>query len=80
MRFMGYAVGAGFTVMCSDFSLKSMIHEWSPECLGPNPFEVVGSCDAQFVLEFVPQDLQNEEVPQQLQVVGELCASEGKAV
>mmetsp|Transcript_28416 Transcript_28416/g.65911 ORF Transcript_28416/g.65911 Transcript_28416/m.65911 type:complete len:381 (-) Transcript_28416:169-1311(-) len=80
MRFMGYAVGAGFTVMCSDFSLKSLIHEWSADCLGPNPFKIVGSCSKNFTLEFVPQELQNEEVPQQLQVVGELCAADGRAV
>mmetsp|Transcript_58098 Transcript_58098/g.107289 ORF Transcript_58098/g.107289 Transcript_58098/m.107289 type:complete len:396 (-) Transcript_58098:159-1346(-) len=80
MQFMGYAIGAGFTVMCSDYSLKSLIYEWSTEHLGPNPFKIVGKCNQQFVLEFVPQELQNEEVPQQLQVVGELCASEGKAV
>jgi hypothetical protein len=30
-------------------------------------------------LEFVPSELQNEEVPQQLQVVGELCAEQGSA-
>lgn len=32
-----------------------------------------------FRLEFVPSELQNEEVPQQLQVVGELCAEHGHA-
>jgi len=80
MQFMGYAIGAGYTVMCSDFSLKSLIHEWSTEFLGPNPFKIVGECNRQFVLEFIPQELQNEEVPQQLQMLGELCASEGKAV
>lgn len=80
MQFMGFALRSGFTVMCSDFSLKSLIHEWSEEQLGPNPFLQVGECDQQFCLEFVPSELQNEEVPQQLQVVGELCADKGKAV
>lgn len=80
MLFMGFALRSGFTVMCSDFSLKSLIHEWSEEQLGPNPFMQVGTCDRQFCLEFFPSQLQNEEVPQQLQVVGELCADKGKAV
>lgn len=80
MQFMGFALRSGFTVMCSDFSLKSLIHEWSEEQLGPNPFLQVGSCDHQFCLEFIPSELQSEEVPQQLQVVGELCADKGKAV
>merc|ERR1719428_2673150 len=40
-----------------------------------------GECNAgQLQLEFVPSDLQNEEVPQQLQVVGQLCQDQGKAV
>lgn len=80
MRFMGFALRSGWTVMCSDFSLKSLMCEWSTEELGPNPFLKVGSCNSQFCLEFVPTELQHEEVPQQLQVVGELCADKGKAV
>lgn len=80
MQAMGFALRSGFTVMCSDFSLKSLIHEWSEEHLGPNPFLKVGECDSQFCLEFVPSELQHEDVPQQLQVVGELCADKGKAV
>jgi len=80
MRFMGFALQSGFTVMCSDCSLKSLIFEWSEDILGPNPFLSVGECDHQFRLEFIPGDLTNEEVPQQLQVVGELCKDSGKAV
>merc|ERR1719197_1652152 len=80
MQFIGFALRSAFTVMCSDFSLKSLIHEWSEEQLGPNPFLQVGTCDHQFCLEFIPSELQSEEVPQQLQVVGELCADKGKAV
>merc|ERR1719238_1843816 len=76
MRLMGLAVRRGFTVMCSDFSLKALISEWSEELLGPNPFVKMGECDFRFKLEFVPSDLKNEEVPQQLQVVGELCAEQ----
>lgn len=80
MEFMGLAMRRGFTVMCSDFSLKSLIYDWSEEHLGPNPFVKVGECDAQFQLEFVPVELQHEEVPQQLQVVGQLCSDKGKAI
>merc|ERR1712050_318958 len=47
---------------------------------GPNPFMKVSECSSQFQLEFVPAELQNEEVPQQLQVVGQLCSDTGKAV
>mmetsp|Transcript_94342 Transcript_94342/g.177550 ORF Transcript_94342/g.177550 Transcript_94342/m.177550 type:complete len:575 (+) Transcript_94342:125-1849(+) len=80
MKLMGLAVRSGYTVMCSDFSLKSLIFEWSEEELGPNPFLQLGSCSGQFSLDFVPAELQCEEVPQQLQVVGELCADAGKAI
>lgn len=80
MQFMSLALKRGHTVMCSDFSLKSLIFEWSEAHLGPNPFVKVGECDRQFQLEFVPADLQHEDVPQQLQVVGELCKDKGKAV
>jgi len=80
MELMGLAIRRGFTVMCSDFSLKALISDWSELHLGPNPFSKMGNCDKQFQLEFVPSELRNEEVPQQLQVVGELCAEQGKAV
>jgi len=80
MEFMALALSRGHTVMCSDFSLKSLIYEWSEQHLGPNPFVKVGECDSQFQLEFVPQELQHGDVPQQLQVVGELCREQGKAV
>mmetsp|Transcript_15518 Transcript_15518/g.27553 ORF Transcript_15518/g.27553 Transcript_15518/m.27553 type:complete len:657 (-) Transcript_15518:94-2064(-) len=81
MKFMGYAVHMGWTAMCSDFSLKSLLHEWSEdEQLGPNPFTKLGTCSGKSCLEFVPSELQNEDVPQQLQVVGELCKEQGKAM
>merc|ERR1719235_3004939 len=57
--------------------------EWSEEHLGPNPFVRVarGECGAgQFQLEFLPEDLEDEDVPQQLQVVGQLCRDQGRAV
>lgn len=80
MKFMGFALREGFSVMCSDFSLKSLLFEWSAEELGPNPFLKVGSCSTKFCLDFIPSELQHEDVPQQLQVVGELCADRGKAI
>jgi len=79
MTIIGLALQRGFTVMCSDFSLKALIAEWSEEHLGPNPFVKMGECDMHFRLEFIPSELKNEDVPQQLQVVGELCAEQGSA-
>jgi hypothetical protein len=79
MNLIGEALTRGYTVMCSDFSLKSLIWEWSDQHLGPNPFVKMGSCSGTFQLSFDPADLSNEEVPQQLQVVGELCKEEGCA-
>jgi hypothetical protein len=80
LNLIKFALDHGYTVMCSDFSLKALIKDWSEEILGPNPFLKVGECDCQFQLDFVPADLQQEEVPQQLQVVGELCQDQGKAI
>eukprot|EP00933_Yihiella_yeosuensis_P022495 TRINITY_DN1771_c0_g1_i1.p1 TRINITY_DN1771_c0_g1~~TRINITY_DN1771_c0_g1_i1.p1 ORF type:complete len:440 (-),score=66.46 TRINITY_DN1771_c0_g1_i1:346-1665(-) len=80
MALMGWSVKKGYTVMCSDFSLKALIQEWSEVELGPNPFVKMGRCNSQFQLDFIPSELQNEEVPQQLQVVGELCAEQGNAL
>merc|ERR1712144_87037 len=79
MEFMALALHRGHTVMCSDFSLKSLIYEWSEQHLGPHPFIKVGEVSQQFQLDFVPSDLAHEDVPQQLQVVGELCRDQGKA-
>uniref|UniRef100_A0A7S2F857 Uncharacterized protein n=1 Tax=Alexandrium andersonii TaxID=327968 RepID=A0A7S2F857_9DINO len=81
MELMEWLLQKGHMVMCSDFSLKALISEWSEEHLGPNPFlKLDMSCDHRFQLDFLPQDLANEEVPQQLQVVGELCADRGMAI
>jgi len=80
MRFIGLALQNGFTVMCSDFSLKALITDWSEELLGPNPFLNIGETSGQVTLKFQASDLQNDEVPQQLQVVGQLCSERGSAV
>ena len=51
------------------------------ELLGANPFvNLPSSCNHQFQLDVFPEHLKNDEVPQQLQVVGELCATDGRAV
>jgi hypothetical protein len=80
MNLIWLVLSRGFTAMCSDFSLKALIHDWSDEHLGPNPFMKIGETSGQVKLEFQPSDLQNEEVPQQLQVVGQLCNERGSAV
>eukprot|EP00929_Paragymnodinium_shiwhaense_P008760 TRINITY_DN11272_c0_g1_i2.p1 TRINITY_DN11272_c0_g1~~TRINITY_DN11272_c0_g1_i2.p1 ORF type:complete len:431 (+),score=92.81 TRINITY_DN11272_c0_g1_i2:114-1406(+) len=80
MDLMELALQRGFSVMCSDFSLKSLIHDWSEEHLGPNPFQQIGETQGQVQLDFMSADLQNDEVPQQLQVVGQLCADRGSAI
>ena len=53
-------------VMCSDFSLKALLSEWSEALLGPNPFTVLPcQCDHQFQLDFFPEHLKSQdEVPQ----------------
>jgi len=80
MLLVGLAMRRGFTAMFSDFSLKALISEWSEEQLGPNPFSrLPRCCNGQMQLEFLPAELRGEEVPQQLQVVGELCAEQGRA-
>jgi len=48
--------------------------------LGPNPFVQLGTCNEQFQLDFLSSELTHEDVPQQLQVVGELCREQGKAI
>jgi len=60
--------------------LKALITDWSEEHLGPNPFLNIGETSGNVNLQFQPSDLQNDEVPQQLQVVGQLCAERGSAV
>lgn len=65
IHFIAYALKQGFSVMCSDFSLKALIVEWSEELLGPKPFSrLPGSCDMQFRLDFFPKHLTQEDVPQ----------------
>jgi len=77
-------VQLGFSVLCSDFSLKSLLAEWTSgsraeQKLGPCPFKRLGEYAGEFELGFdVSQLAAEERVPQQLRVLGELCDA-GKA-
>lgn len=42
----------GHMVMCSDFSLKALIRQWSVDHLGPNPFIKIGEFGGFMRLEF----------------------------
>ena len=67
MQLISYALQRGFTVMCSDFSLKALLSEWPEALLGPNPFvKLPSQCDHQFQLDFFPEQLKHDEVPQSL--------------
>lgn len=68
-----------FMVMCSDFSLKALIHEWDDEILGVNPLKKVGEFSSRMVLRFDPKKLQGCEDSTQLQMLGELCKDSGEA-
>jgi hypothetical protein len=59
-------------VMCSDFSLKALINEWSEQHLGPNPFVEIGECKGLVRLHFNPEVLAGCSSAQ-LRKVGELC-------
>lgn len=55
--------------MFSDFSLKSLIHEWDSAKLGPNPFKKIGETSSPIELSFEKEKLR--DCPSaQLQVVG----------
>ena len=65
MQLISHALQRGFTVMCSDFSLKALLSEWSEDLLGANPFVTLPcQCDRQFQLDFFPDQLKHDEVPQ----------------
>ena len=67
IHFISFALQSGFSVMFSDFSLKALIAEWKEELLGPNPFvRMRSSCNAQFQLDFFPEQLKDDDVPQHL--------------
>eukprot|EP00727_Mastigamoeba_balamuthi_P001548 m51a1_g11390 hypothetical protein (421) ;mRNA; r:20767-22080 len=72
------ALGRGWLVMFSDFSLKALIGAWDEHLLGPRPFVKAGEFSQSFKLQFVPGVLK-ECVSSQLQTVGSLC-EKGEAV
>jgi len=79
MELISVLISKGFMVMVSDFSLKSLIHEWKNEhpVLGVNPFIKIGETGSPFELHFDPVTLAQCDSAQ-LNKVGELCAG-GKA-
>lgn len=72
LELMQLLLRRGHMVMCSDFSLKALVADWSEPHLGPNPFVKVGEFSGPFSLRFSPQAL--TACPSaQLQKVGEMC-------
>jgi len=63
--------------MCSDFAVKSLIHDWNEQLLGPKVFKNLGDCSDAIVLRFKSTDLKNCPSAQ-LNIVGDLCP-DGKA-
>lgn len=69
---MQLLLGRGHMVMCSDFSLKALIRQWSEPHLGPNPFVKVGECQGHLQLRFDAARV--AACPSaQLQRAGDLC-------
>lgn len=67
----------GHMVMCSDFSLKALIAQWSERRFGPNPFVKIGEFGGSMKIRFDSATL--AACPSaQLQKVGEMC-DEGSA-
>lgn len=73
MPLMAYLLSRSFMVMCSDYSLKALIHDWDELALGANPFVKVGEFDSSLTLRFDPITLARCNDSAQLQMVGELC-------
>lgn len=71
MALMQHLLDKGHMVMCSDFSLKALIKQWSEPHLGPNPFVKIGEFSGQFFLHFDARELQACSSAQ-LAKVGEL--------
>merc|ERR1712187_359028 len=77
MDLMQILLERGHMVMCSDFSLKALIKQWSERRLGPNPFVKIGEFGGMMDLHFDPNVL--AECPSsQLQKAGEM-SSDGTA-
>lgn len=66
------AIARGHMAMCSDFSLKALIGQWSADRFGPNPFVMIGEFGGSMQLKFDAARI--AECPSaQLQRAGELC-------
>merc|ERR1711879_666382 len=77
MDLMQLLLERGHMVMCSDFSLKALIKQWSERRLGPNPFVKIGDFGGSFQLHFDP-DVLAQCPSSQLQKAGEM-SSDGSA-
>lgn len=44
MQFIKYALDNSYMTMFSDFTVKSLIHDWDESLLGKNPFVNIGTC------------------------------------
>jgi len=72
MDMMRVLLQRGHMVMCSDFSLKALIKQWSTRHLGPNPFVKLGEFGGGMHLHFDAAKV--AECPSaQLQRAGDLC-------
>jgi len=74
MSLLSWIIAHRHTAMFGDFSLKSLIKDWSVKDLGPNPFIQVGETSSNIDLRFDPNDLL-ECSNAQLQNVGRMCES-----
>jgi len=71
---MALLLQRGHMVMCSDFSLKALIRQWSTDRFGPNPFVKIGEFNGTMRLDFDSSRL--AECPSaQLQRAGDLCGN-----
>merc|ERR1711879_1064072 len=77
MDLMQLLLERGHMVMCSDFSLKALIKQWSERRLGPNPFVKIGDFGGSFQLHFDP-DMLAQCPSSQLQKAGAM-SSDGSA-
>jgi len=78
MNLMHLLLRRGHMVMCSDFSLKALIKQWSESRLGPNPFVKIGEFGGSMQLNFDPSTLAGCPSAQ-LQKAGEM-SSDGSAI
>eukprot|EP00656_Telonema_subtile_P030095 TRINITY_DN3311_c0_g1_i12.p1 TRINITY_DN3311_c0_g1~~TRINITY_DN3311_c0_g1_i12.p1 ORF type:complete len:1027 (-),score=104.41 TRINITY_DN3311_c0_g1_i12:713-3793(-) len=70
------ALNRGSMVMCSDYSVNSLISDWQEELLGPNPFVHLGHFSDELQLGFDSDALKRCD-SNQLRLVGELCVGNG---